>query len=259
MDIYQHFRKEEQPFIDQVFSWKDQVERQYIRRTSDFLDPREQKIFQSIIGNDDQFLLKFFGGTTHTERKQAILSPYYESISQTDFPIAILSASYPTRFITIEHRDVLGTFLSLGLKRKKLGDIMVDQEQGKIQLIVSKDVADFVCFNLTAIKNASIQLERIPLQGAVDAEQDWKSYQTTISSLRLDVVIKHIYGLSRQQAGQVIQKGIVKVNFRIVEDPAFVVEEGDVFSLRGKGRSRLTELLGLSKKEKWKIIYEILN
>lgn len=110
MDIYQHFRKDEQPFIDQVLSWREQVERQYILKYSDFLDPREQYIYQSIIGQDEEINLHFFGGIEGTERKQALLAPYYETVSNESFPIDILTASYPVKFVNIEHRDVLGAF-----------------------------------------------------------------------------------------------------------------------------------------------------
>ena len=72
MSIYQHFRKDEAPFIDQILNWKDQVEQQYITKYSDFLDPREQYIYQNIIGQDEQFRLAFFGGVENAERKQAI-------------------------------------------------------------------------------------------------------------------------------------------------------------------------------------------
>ncbi|GGM20751.1 RNA-binding protein S4 [Paraliobacillus quinghaiensis] len=257
MEIYQHFRKEEQPFIDQVLSWRDQVEKQYQRRDSDFLDPREQKIYRSLIGNDEQFVLSFFGGTSETERKQAILAPYYETIEEMDFPITLLEATYPTKFMTIEHRDVLGAFLSLGLKRKKLGDVFIND--GLIQLMVSADIESFVKFNLTTIKKASIEWTEKPLHDALKSNDTWLSHTTTVSSLRLDVMMKELYGVSRQNAAQAIQKGLVKVNFRIVENPSFVVEEGDVFSFRSKGRSRLTEVAGQTKKDKWRISFETLK
>lgn len=257
MEIYQHFRKEEQPFIDQVLSWKELVEKQFLQKCSDFLDPREQKIFQSLIGNDDQFTLSFFGGTAGTERKQAILAPYYQSIEQTDYPIVMLHAVYPTKFITIEHRDVLGAFLSLGIQRKKLGDIVVDD--GIIQLFVSSDIASFITFNLTSVKKATIEWVEKPLEEVILSSETWQSHMTFVSSLRLDIMMKEIYGISRQSAVQAIQKKLVKVNFRIVEDIAFVVEEGDIFSLRGKGRSRLKEIAGASKKNKAQINYDILK
>ncbi|WP_182199086.1 RNA-binding protein [Paraliobacillus salinarum] len=256
MDIYQHFRKDEQPFIDQVLTWKEQVEIQHRTKHSDFLDPREQQIFKSLIGNDEQFNIKFFGGAEQTERQQAILAPFYHTIDRSDFPITLLQASYPKKFVAIQHRDVLGAFLSQGLIRRKLGDIVIDDHH--IQIAVSEDIASFVEMNVNSIKKASIQWNKVPLDKAIESKEQWHARQATVSSLRLDVLMKEIYRVSRQTASEAIAKGLIKVNFKKVENPAFLVESGDIFSFRGKGRSKLVEVLGQSKKDKWIIKYYIL-
>ncbi|WP_077622091.1 RNA-binding protein [Sediminibacillus massiliensis] len=257
MEIYQHFRKEEQPFIDQVLSWQEDVERTYRSKLSDFLDPREQKIFASIIGNHEDYNWRFYGGSEHSERKRAILSPYYEEITDEDFDIVLLEASFPEKFISIAHRDVLGSFLSLGIKRKKLGDLIV--KDGLIHIVVSTEISPYVQVNLTNIKKATVKFEEKPLSEIIKNEEAWLEKDATVSSLRLDVVIKEIYNISRQQAAQFIQKGFVKVNFRTVETSSFILEQGDLLSLRGKGRSHLKAIHGLSKKEKWKITAGILK
>ncbi|MFB1049646.1 RNA-binding protein [Paraliobacillus sp. JSM ZJ581] len=257
MDIYQHFRKDEQPFIDQMLTWKEQVEIQHRTKYSDFLDPREQQILKSLIGNDEQFVLEFFGGGEQSERQQAILSPYYQSINLSDFPIVLLQASYPNKFVTIKHRDVLGAFVSQGLARRKLGDIVIDEHN--IQIAIAEDVASFVELNLKTIKNASVQWVNVSFDQAIISKEQWYERQAAVSSLRLDVLIKEIYRVSRQAAVQAITRGLIKVNFKKVENPAFHVQSGDTFSFRGKGRSRLIELLGQSKKGKWMIRYHILN
>jgi|SRR5690625_294496 len=259
MDIYQHFRKDEQAFIDQVLNWREQVDRQYIVNYSDFLDPREQYIYKTIIGHDEQFVLKFFGGVESAERKQAILAPYYESIEDEDFPIVILTTTYPAKFVTIEHRDVLGAFLSLGILRKKLGDIAIDPDASTIQLIVSADISDFVLTQLTSIKKANVQFKEVALSEAISPKDEWQNFDTTVSSLRLDVILRSFYRFSRNQAAEQIKKGLVKVNFKVVEDPAFVTEPGDMLSCRGKGRSKLNEILGQSKKKKWRVNYSRLK
>src|SRR5690625_6844211 len=82
MGIYQHFRKEEHPFIDQVLSWKEDVERTYRYRLTDFLDPREQQIIESIIGtNNEELQLVSYGGGKYSERKRVIIAPFYEEIT----------------------------------------------------------------------------------------------------------------------------------------------------------------------------------
>lgn len=50
-DIYQHFRKEEKQFIDLAMDWKEFVERTYAEKLTDFLDPRQQFILQSVVGD----------------------------------------------------------------------------------------------------------------------------------------------------------------------------------------------------------------
>ncbi|WP_311202043.1 YlmH family RNA-binding protein [Aquibacillus koreensis] len=257
LDIYQHFRKEEHPFIDQVLSWKDQVERNFQVKLSDFLDPREQKIFKTIIGNNPEFTWNLVGGGETAERKRAVLAPYYELLEENRFEITLLEGTYPTKFISLSHRDVLGAILSLGIKRKKLGDLYVDN--GVIQVIVASEIEPFIKMNLTHIKNAQITFEEKPFSSIMEKNDEWISSHTTVSSLRLDVVVKEMYNVSRQIAAASIQKGLVKVNFRVVDSPAFVLEEGDLLSLRGKGRAKLSDIHGLSKKEKWKITFEKLK
>ncbi|WP_204499624.1 YlmH/Sll1252 family protein [Aquibacillus albus] len=257
MDLYQHFRKEEHPFIDQVLSWREQVERSFQSKLSDFLNPREQKIFSTIIGKSTDYQLGFFGGAKNAERKRAILAPYYEEISDEDYEITLLEAKYPSKFITLEHRDVLGAFLSLGIKRKKLGELIV--RDGFIQIVVASDIDMYIKVNLTEIKRASVTFEERPITNIVEKNEEWDAHLVTVSSLRLDAVLKEIYHISRQNASAYIEKGWVKVNFETIQNPSFVLEQDDLLSLRGKGRSKITDIHGLSKKEKWKITIEKLK
>ncbi|QTM99346.1 RNA-binding protein [Sediminibacillus dalangtanensis] len=257
MDIYQHFRKEEQPFIDQVLSWQEELERSYQRKVTDFLDPREQKIFGSLIGGKEDFRWRLFGGSPSAERKRAILAPYYEEIVLDDFELVLLEADYPVKFVSLAHRDVMGAFLSMGIKRKKLGDLVV--KDGLIQIITAAEIAPYVKMNLTNIKNAGVRFEEVSFERLMEKEEQWQEKNMTVASLRLDVLVKEIYQVSRQTAVQFIEKGLVKVNFRVVDSPAFTLEQGDLLSLRGKGRSHVKEIHGRSKKEKWKITAEILK
>lgn len=258
MEIYQHFRKEEQPIIDQALSWKEQVERSYRLKLTDFLDPREQQIIRMLIGtSSDELVLKFHGGGVHTERKRAIIAPQYEAIDVDNFELVLLQASYPSKFITLTHRDVLGAFLSLGIKRKKLGDILL--QDGLLQIVIAADIAPYVSANLTGIKKASIVLEEKPLAALIEQTHHWEERNHTVASLRLDAVLKEIYHISRKDAASYITKNLVKVNYMSVDDTAFIVQKGDLFSVRGKGRSKLIAIDGKTKKNKWKITTGILK
>ncbi|WP_085992459.1 RNA-binding protein [Oceanobacillus senegalensis] len=258
MDIYQHFRKDEQPFIDQVLSWKEQVERTFVPKLTDFLDPREQQIVRMLVGtNHDDLKITTNGGGMYSERERAVIAPLYEEITEDTYMLCLLQATYQDKFIKIEHRDVMGAFLSLGIKRKKLGDIFVGN--GIIQIVTTGEIAPFVQLNLTSIKKASISFREVPLSQLIEIEKNWIESEQTVSSLRLDAVLKEIYNISRKDAAKYIYKQLVKVNYKIVEDTKFQVQEGDLFSVRGKGRSKLVTINGQSKKEKWKITTAILK
>lgn len=253
MSIYQHYRKHEHPFVDQVLSWKDQVERSYTPYLTDFLDPREQQIISSIIGTtNEQIKFAFFGGSESTERKRAIIAPYYEEIKEEDFDIQLLEASFQEKFISIKHRDILGAFLGLGIDRKKIGDIIV--VPNKFQLIIAKELSTYTILHLTKVNNASISLKEKPFSALLEKQESWVDSTHTVSSLRLDVLVKEIYQMSRKDALQLIQANRVKVNFTDVDDPAIQLMEGDLISVRGYGRSKLVRIDGKSRKNKTKVV-----
>ncbi|GIO21891.1 RNA-binding protein [Oceanobacillus sp. J11TS1] len=258
MEVYQHFRKEEQPFIDQVLSWKEQVERTYIPKLTDFLDPREQEVVRMLLGtSQDDLQVEAFGGSEYSERKRIVIAPIYDTITEDMFQVELLEAAYPEKFMKVEHRDVMGAFLSQGVKRKKLGDIMI--AGGKIHLLAAKEVVPYIKLNLTSIKKSRISFTEQSLQSLMVKEESWKAYDKTISSLRLDTVIKEIYGLSRKDAATFIQKQLVKVNYRVVDDVKFQMQEGDMLSVRGKGRSKIVEIRGRTKKDKIKMTAAMLQ
>ncbi|MGP4068187.1 YlmH family RNA-binding protein [Halobacillus sp. B29] len=257
MDIYQHFREEERPFIDQVLAWREDVELKYQRKLSDFLNPREQDIVKAVMGNHPDFNFGLSGGKDQAERKRVIIAPEYEIIEEDDYQLTMLEASYPAKFVTLEHPDVLGAFMSLGIRREKLGDLVV--KDGTIQIITDQEISDYIRMNFTGVKRATVNFEEKPLSQMLESEETWVMKDTTVSSLRLDVLVKEIYGMSRKKAGMHIDSGHVKVNFRVVENGAFQLQEGDLISLRGQGRSKLEEIQGITKKEKYKVSTSKLN
>ena len=252
MSIYQHFRKHEHPFVDQVLSWKEQVMRHYTLYQTDFLDPRDQQIVESIIGTtNEEVLFTFFGGAEEAERKRAIIAPYYEEITDDVFEVNLLEGNFDSRFVNIKHRDILGAFTSLGIDRKKIGDIYVTES--RFQFFIAAELSSFVTLNLTKIKNASITLREKSFSQLIENQDVWVHKQHTVSSLRLDVIVKEVYQMSRKDAVRYIKANRVKVNFTDIDDPAMQILKNDLISLRGFGRSKVIDLHGKTRKDKWRI------
>lgn len=251
MNIYQHFRPEEKGFIDQVLNWRSFVERTFTSKLTDFLDPREQHILKMVIGNHADLKVEFFGGSKNNERKRALLMPGYETAEQNDYQISLIEAEYPAKFYTIEHPQVLGTLMALGVKRGKFGDILIQDK--RVQFFACEEVSDYLLLNVQSIGKASVQLAIRDLENALYSEEEWKEEILTVSSLRLDTVISGIYHLSRQKSQALIQHGLVKVNWTQMENPSFECQEGDMISARGYGRMKILTIDGKTKKEKWRI------
>ncbi|TDL35108.1 RNA-binding protein [Jeotgalibacillus sp. S-D1] len=254
--LYQHFRKEEQGFIDQVLNWKRDVESKYAPRLTDFLDPRQMFILSSIIGASDDVRIAFEGGP-ESERKRGLLYPSYLEPDIEDFDLALLEVNYPSKFITVEHKHVLGSLMGLGIKREKIGDIIVSNEI--IQIVVAKELSSFFTLNFNQIGNASVSVSEISWEKHVPSNEKWKDRFVTLSSLRLDVVVAGAMAISRQKAQLLIKASKVKVNFKAEEQTSFECAEGDMVSVRGFGRFRVGEIDGKTKKDKWRMTLYLLG
>lgn len=252
MNIYQHFRSEEHDFIDQVLEWKEYVANSYSPKLTDFLDPREQQIVQTLIGTQSDVKVDFSGGLVSNERKRALIFPDYYTVKESDFQIQLFEVDYPAKFITIEHPQVLGSLMSLGLKRGKFGDILVKNE--RVQFLVGKEVSDYIQLQLTKIGRASVTLKEVPLTEGILVSDSWIELSATVSSLRLDAIMSAIFNISRQKSQEYIKHGLVKVNWTIIENPGFVCDVADILSVRGYGRAKLVSLEGKTKKDKWRIV-----
>ncbi|MFE8698998.1 RNA-binding protein [Cytobacillus sp. FJAT-54145] len=252
MSIYQHFRPEERDFIDQVMNWKDHVENTFVAKVTDFLDPREQQIVKTIIGTQADVKVEMFGGMPGAERQRALIYPEYHQVDLEDYEICLFEVDYPSKFVTLEHPQVLGSLMSLGLKRGKFGDILLEQD--RVQFFAAKEVSDYIMLQLDSIGRASISLREMPLSDVINVYIQWNETSTTVSSLRLDTVLSAIHNISRQKSQLYINQGLVKVNWTTIENNAFECGEGDILSARGFGRAKIISIEGRTKKDKLRII-----
>lgn len=252
MNLYQHFRKEEHGFIDQVIEWKEAVENQYSPRLTDFLDPREQEIVKLVIGTNGETLVAFEGGKSDAERKRAMIYPSYYIPESSDYQLAFFEIKYPAKFLTIDHRKMLGTLMSLGLRRSKFGDILTNDST--TQIVVAQEIADYLKLHLQSVGKSSVSLQEITREQLLTTYSEWTETTTTVSSLRLDVVLAAILNVSRQKVQTFIQSGLVKVNWKVIDQTSFECKQFDILSVRGFGRSRIQAVEGKTKKDKWRII-----
>jgi len=212
---------------------------------SDFLDLRQQDLARAVAVNGENIEWQLNGGYDEAERQRLVVYPSWEE--KADARIAYLKIShkeFPGQ--SISHRDYLGAALNLGLKREKLGDIVI---QNNIAfLLVDTDVADFICQQLTRVKHSTVSAEIISCHDFVYEPPTLTTMQLNLSSLRLDVAIAAVFNLSRSQVDTYIEGGEARVNHLEVSKASAAIKVGDLISVRGLGRFRLEELGGLSRK-----------
>lgn len=219
-----------------------------------FLDPRGQYILKVIVGSFEDMKVSYFGGQS-AERKRAIIAPSYFEPTEGDFEEVLIQINYPEKFVSIQHQHVLGTLMSLGIEREQVGDILVGDT---IQFVLTKQLESYIMMELTKIKGATVKLDSIPFKDMIQSKENWNIHHSTVSALRLDVVLKEMIRKSRSIAKQLIEKKRVKVNHTLIDSPDFQLQNNDLLSIQGFGRARIIDIGGKTKKEKVHITYQTL-
>ena len=247
--LIQHFRKDEQPFIEQVMSWQREVEDRYAPKLTDFLDPRQRFIVSSILGQTNELKTASAGLFEDAERQRMLVFPSYFEPQEDDFQMTVFTIQYPTKFVQLRHPDVLGALLSLGLDRSKFGDIRVNEQQ--VQFVVAHEVADYVRLHLTSMGKVKVHVELIKeSEQLIQNEDEWIEESHTVTSMRLDVILAKVLNISRQKAQALITGNKVRVNWTERDGVAFELQEGDIISVRGSGRVKVIMTEGRTKKDK---------
>lgn len=256
-NVYQHFRSDERPFIDSAQDWIEQVQMQYAPYLTEFLDPRQAYIMETLIRQSTDLSYKFFGGYEAAERRRCLIYPDYYTPTLDEFDMVLYTIHYPKKFTTLSHGKILGTLVSTGVKREFFGDIISDGENW--QVFVASEVSGFILLQVTKIGNVAVRLEAANYTEILTPKDGWTQENLTVSSLRLDTVISGVYNISRQRSKQLIESGKVKVNWTEALRPDFVLDLLDIVSIRGFGRIQIQRFDGTTKKEKVRLLLGVLR
>ncbi|WP_251422676.1 RNA-binding protein [Veillonella agrestimuris] len=214
-------------------------------RVTDFTSPAGLVIADAIKAAYPELQVKTYGGYEGAERiRIAFVDNHFQGT--VDMGITALKVSWDPRFRLLTHRDVLGSLLGLGMERTKFGDIIM--VQGDAQVLVDNTIADFIVQNFTKIAMVTVSAEIISLDDIAPKEEKIKEVRTTVASLRLDAVASSGFSVSRTKLVSAINAGLLQVNWQPAKGPSQEVKEGDVISMRGRGRMKVEAITGTSRK-----------
>ena len=100
---------------------------------------------------------------------------------------------------------------------------------------------------------APLKLTEIPHSEFIDSNVNMKPAAILSSSYRLDSIVSLVLKEGRAKSKERVEKEKVKVNHSIVDEPSFIIDTGDIISVRGFGRFIVTEQIAETKKGKYRL------
>lgn len=243
--------KDDKILLAQILDKVEMVEKKNKIEYTDFLDLAQIELVQKFINKIKLQNYMIYGGFEQAERKMFVIYP-----DKFNSVVVEKNLSNIVQIIRIElpddlkgkytHRDYLGAVIKLGIERKKIGDIIVDQNGADI--IVDKDIVKFLLDNLgslTRFSKSTISVQNIEDLRPVEVRKE--ELEIIVSSMRLDNVISDLARCSRNKALDIINTERVFINFECETKKTKQVKTGDMITIRGKGRFFVKEIIGQTR------------
>ena len=203
-----------------------------------FLTPAEQFQFRHWRPAGDCIVL-FHGGYDGAERQAAFFLPDWMEPEYFDASEHLCAIELTARFGNPGHRDYLGAALGSGVGREWLGDILIDGERAWMLCLPS--VKQHLLLNLDKVGRCGVKVREIPLRDLPRQERRLREVVFSVKSLRLDAVCAGMFNLSRTAAAEAIGQGLVSLNYSECTKTDAPIRDGDILSLRGKGKGQVLE------------------
>ncbi len=227
---------------------------------TDFLDMYQVALVENFLRKIKFGNYQLYGGYDEAERRILIVYPekYNENMLEKNYNkmVKIVRVQLPDEEKgKYSHRNYLGGIVKLGLKREKVGDIIV-LEQGA-DIITVQDFADILkqqLPSLTRFENSKITIEEI--QNLQKREIKVEQVKIIVPSLRLDNFVSDLARTSRSKAVQIINQERVFVNGKNETKASKQLKLNDIITIRGKGRFVIKEFSGTTRSGRMVILIE---
>jgi len=210
-----------------------------------FLSPAERYRLENWAKYRTDCTLLFHGGQADCERSVGFFLPDYMEPEDFDAADYIRAIRITAPFGNPGHRDYMGAVLGMGVGREWIGDIRAEGEQAVLFCLPS------VLRHLLSIDKVGrwgAKAEEIALGDVPAPQRQVQEKSFSVQSLRLDAAVGGLFNLSRTEAARQISAGNVRVNYEEVLKTDRPVHEGDVISLHGAGKGKITGTGGSSRK-----------
>lgn len=217
-------------------------------QTTSFLDMYQIGLVESFLNKIKVSNYLLYGGYDDAERKILILYPekYNDEMIRRNLSniLKIVRIKLPEEAKgKYTHRDYLGGIIKLGVKREKVGDILVDSLRADIILL--EEISKFLLENIGSLNRFSGSEVLIDdIQNLKKVEIKKEDINIIVSSLRLDNVVSELAKCSRNKANEILCSERVFINHKCETKKTKQINPGDTITIRGKGRFEVKEFIG---------------
>lgn len=252
---------EDEILLSQIKDKAALCEKDSIITSTDFLDLRKQSVAVSFLKRQKGIRWELFGGYEDAERKAVVILPYYVddfsvfiSDDPESSPFTVFRADKDS-FSSLSHRDYLGALTGMGIRREKLGDIIVD-DKGCF-FFAKNSIASYILQNFTQAGRGSLKISKVTDMPDFNKNINLNEICVFVATPRLDAVVGSIFNLSRSKASEAIEKGVIFVNDEQVLKTDYKIKKGDKLVFKGKGRARIKDDSLKSKKGRFALIVDM--
>ena len=246
--LNEYKKQEDRILLSQVLDKIEIAEKREKIEYTDFLDMYQVALVKKFMNkiNINNYIL--YGGYENAERNIAIFYPekYNEEMVQKNYCkiLKVIKIQLGKEEVgKYTHRNYLGGIVKLGMKREKVGDIIVADDGADI--IVKEETAEVLAQELetlTRFQNSKIVVA--VLSDLRKQEIKVEEIDIIVPSLRLDNIVSDLAKTSRSKAVQIMAQERVFINGQCETKPSKGVKLGDVITIRGKGRFVVKEMKG---------------
>ena len=200
--------------------------------STQFLTPAECHMIETWAKRGTDCAVLLHGGYDGAERRVAFFLPDWMDGADFDPAEHICALEGVAAFGEPGHRDWLGAALALG-------DLLVTENRAV--LLCLPTVKAHLLQNLDKAGRCGVKSREIALGEIVPPARQIEERVFSVQSPRLDAVCAGTFRLSRTAAAEAIAAGLLSLNYEVCLKPDAPVREGDILSLRGKGKAAVLD------------------
>lgn len=252
--LVKYEKEEDRLLVSKLLDKIEFAQKKNTIETTDFLDIYQKSILEKVLKSVKYSNYIIYGGYENAERTMIIIYPEkLETVFKNNYfdynnIVQIIRIVLPNEMRgKYTHRDYLGAVIKVGVKREKVGDILVSLDGA--DMIVSKEMLEYLNASLrelTRFSKSTFEVHKIEELNIVPVNTE--IIKIIIPSMRMDSIISEIVKTSRSKANELIDSERVFINNELITKNSKILKENDMITVRGKGKFKVKQILNSTKR-----------